>query len=279
MPSPGVAVGNYVGIPIQVSVGGIILYGYYQVQSTPSASSFTINAATNATAGTSGGAVPVLTAVASNNSINVLLPAHGYLAGQPFMVPVSTTVGGVQIFGSYTIATVVDANNFTILATALPFANQTVTENGGQAQVAAQLQGVPAFTDVLMTPFSRNDYAALSNKLQPGTPTSYWFERTTVPQVNPWPVPDQNGPYELRTYLMRQIQDVNPTGGQTVDIPDRFDMAFTLALAADLAMKWVPDRWAALDGAAVKAMTIAMDADREMCSTFLMPDVQGYFRG
>lgn len=279
MPSPGVMVGNYVGIPIQVSIGGIILYGYYRVTSTPSGNSFTINAANAATAGASGGVVPVLTAVINNTSINVLLPNHGYLAGYPFMVPVSTTVGGVQIFGSYTIATIVDANNFTITATAVPYASQTVPENGTQAQVAAQLQGVPAYTDILMTPFSRNDYAALSYKDQPGTPTSYWFERTTVPQVNPWPVPDVNGPYELRTYLMRQIQDANPSGGQTIDLPDRFDMAFMLQQAKFLSMKWAVDRYQMIKGEADAAMQVAMDADREMVSTFLMPDVQGYFRG
>lgn len=279
MPSPGVAVGNYVGIPIQVSIGGIILYGYYQVTSTPSASSFTITAASQATSGTSGGVIPIFTTVATNNSVSVNLPAHGYLAGQSFMVPISTTVGGIQIFGSYTIATVTDANHFTIIATSTPNASQTITENSGQAQVAVQLQGVPAYTDILMTPFSRNDYAALSYKLQPGPPTSYWFERTTTPQVNPWPVPDNNGPYELRSYFMRQIQNVNPTGGQTIDIPNRFDMAFALQLAKFLSMKWAPSKYEMIKGEADAAMVIAMDADRELVSTFLMPDVQGYFRG
>ena len=41
-----------------------------------------------------------------------------------------------------------------------------------------------------ITPLSRSDYAAMSNKAQRGQPTSFWFDRLIDPSITIWPVPD-----------------------------------------------------------------------------------------
>lgn len=267
-----VAVGSYLGFPVQVSVGGIIVYGFYKVTATPTATSATFTAATDATATVvSGGVVPVFSTTADSTSVNVELPDHGYVSGEPFVVAVSTTVGGIQLFGSYTIASVVDADNFTIAATSPALSTGSAAENAGQCQVSTQNVSAPPI-DILMTPISRNDYAAQSNKLNPGAPTTYWYQKLITPQFNLWPVTDGTGPYELRTYCMRQIQDFNPMNGQTLDMPQRLWYAFTLDLARDLAMKFAQKMYALLKAEAQEAWDDASATDVENTSTFMVPN-------
>ena len=45
-------------------------------------------------------------------------------------------------------------------------------------------------TDRIMTPISTYEYAALPDKTQTGVPNSFWYERTSTPKLNVWPVPD-----------------------------------------------------------------------------------------
>lgn len=271
LPNSAVAVGNYTQIAVQVAVDGLILYGFYQVLSTPSPSAFTIDAGTDAVAGVAdGGAVPVFTTTNGSSNVSVLLPAHGRLAGQPFVVPVSTYLGGVTIFGSYTVSTVTDANNFVFVASTQANSGQTLAENGGQTQIATQTQNVSP-TDILMTPISRNDYAAQSNKFNSGAPTTYYYQKLLTPQVTIWPVTDNTGPYELRTYFMRQIQDTNPSGGQTLDLPQRMFYPFACDLARDLSIKFAPDKYTMLKAEADEAWEDASATDVENVSTFIVP--------
>lgn len=271
IPNAGVAVGNYINIAVQVSVGGLILYGFYPVISTPSPNSVTISAASVA-AGlvTSGGTVPAFTTTNGSATITVLLANHGLLAGQPFVVPVATTVGSLAIQGSYTVNTVVDMNRFTITANANANSGQTVLENSGQAYIATQTQNASP-TDVLMTPISRNDYAAQSNKLNPGRPNLYWYEKQIIPIIKIWPVTDNTGPYELRTYLMRQIETVNPTGGETLNLPQRMLYPFTAELASDLSIKFAPKSYPLLKAEAQEAWNDASATDVENVTTSIMP--------
>ena len=267
----GVAVGGYFAVTVPVSIGGIVLLGFYQVVSTPSANQFTITAAANATSSvTNGGAVPVFTSTVSSTAVNVLLNNHGLLAGQPFVVQVSTSLGGTTVFGSYSVATVVDANNFTITLASAANSNDTESENGGQGYFASQ-NTTTSPTDILMTPWSRNDYAAMADKFAPGPPTVYWVDRTITPSVTVWPVTDATGPYEMRSYIMRQIQDANPVGGQTLNLVQRAYYACTLDLARDLAMKFSPKLYPVLKQEALDAWTDMTSEDVEHVSSFLIP--------
>lgn len=267
-------VGNYFQIVVNVSVGGLNLYGFYQVVSTPAPNQITFNAGQNASATVNnGGAVATLNTTNGSTSVRVNLAAHGYLAGQSFVVPVATNVGGLTLFGSYTIQTITDLNNFTIQAPSNANANAAAQINGGQTQIAAQVQGQAGFTDIFMTPFSRTDYASQANKLATGPPTNYWFEKLSIPEVTVWPVADQFGPYEMQAYFMRQIQDAVPSGGQVADVPPRMLKPFVDELAKDLSMKWAIDRYDRLAAAAAASWEEASGSDTEIASTYIVPQV------
>lgn len=273
----GLSVGEYCSIIIPVSVGGLILYGFYQVVSVTSVNTFTITASANATSSTSGGAVPVFTTTATSATVSVNLPNHGYLAGQTFSVQIATAVGGITLFGDYTIAGITDANNFTITASYAAGSSATAAENGGQCQIAAQQQNTDPI-DRIISPISRTDYAALPDKLQQGFPSVYWFDRLLNPTITIWQVPDGNGPYSLSYYRVSQIQDANPQSGQTADIPYRFQEAFASGVAWHLARKWRPQFEAQRKTDATEAIARAIAEDREAVSLMLAPDTDEYFR-
>ncbi len=129
-------IGDWVNIVVPVSVGGLIILGYYQVQSIPGANAYTIWATTNATATVNNaGAVPVFGTTNLSSTVNYLLPNHGLALGDLFSVPVSTTVATVVIFGPYVVSALIDANNVSFVAGSI--ANNTITgaENGGLARI------------------------------------------------------------------------------------------------------------------------------------------------
>lgn len=199
-----------------------------------------------------------------SNIVRVTWPSNGLplLTVVSLLVPV--VVGGLTLGGDYTIGTIIDANNFTINVTFDATSSQTIQINSTLG------------TNVLMTPISRNDYAAISYKASQGQPTSYWYQKEIQPQVNVWPTPDGGGPYQLCTYLMRQIQDVNPSGGQTLNLVQRMYYAFVADLARDLSIKWAPDRYALLAQEAASAWDRASATDVENSSTFVLPNLSGY---
>lgn len=280
----GNAAGNYVSIVVPVSVGGFILQGFYQVYSVPGVNQWTIKLPTVATATVvDGGNVPSFTTTAGSTGVSVNLPNHGYVPGSQFQVQVLTQIGGLNIQGPYYIQSVTDTNNFVITSPFPAGFSQNVTENAGQTQISSQAT-IEGYTqnadpvDILLFPLSRNDYAAIPDKAQQGRPTSYWFDRTPPAQnLYIWLTPDGNGPYELRYYVWRQIQDANVQGGDTPDMPYRFLEALTSAVAAHLAMKWAPDRAQSLAAYAAQCWKEASDEDREKVSWFPVPDMSGYF--
>lgn len=274
----GLSVGNWINVVIPVSIGGIILYGFYQATSVTSANTFIINAGVNATSTvSSGGVIPIFTVTANSTTVSVNLPNHGYVAGATFVVQVSTTLGGLQLFGTYTVLAVTDANNFTFTAAYAAGFNATATENSGQAQIAVQVLNQQP-VDRIIWPISRTDYASLPNKYQQGFPTTFWYDRVLNQTISLWQVPDSNGPYELIYYYYTQIQDANPTMGQTLNLPTRFFEAFCADLAWHLARKWKPELEAVRKADADAERSLAQAEDRERVSMFLMGDFTGYYQ-
>lgn len=273
IPGASSPVGSYIGVAVPVSVGGIVLYGFYQVTATPTVNSVTVQAAAAATATVSaGGVVPQFTTTASSQNVTVTLPNHGAVPGGPFVVQVSTAVGGVTLYGNYIVQSVTDADNFVIQASANALSSTSAYENSGDAFISTQDQVAP-YTDILMTQLSRYDYAAMANKTATGAPTTLWVNKQIIPTFNIWPVTDATGPYEIHMWCMVQIEDVNPTGGQTLDLPPRFYYAMVTDLARDLSIKFAPDKYQLLKAEADAAWMRAQSSDVEPTSTFIMPNM------
>lgn len=132
----GPNIGDWINLLTQVSVGGIVLQGYYPVSAVVDGTHYTVDVAAPATATvTNGGAVPVFSTSVGSASVNVLLASHGLSAGQTFTIFVSTTVGGLTLTGDYIVSSVVDSSNFVISAAATATSTATASENGGNARI------------------------------------------------------------------------------------------------------------------------------------------------
>ena len=128
---------DVVNIQTQVSVGGLILFGQYAV--TPvSSTSYTIEArdalgspsfATSTVS--NGGAVPEYDTTSGSDFVDVTLADHGYVTGSTFTALVATSVGGVTIYGNYTVISVTSSSVFTISASTQATSTANALENNG----------------------------------------------------------------------------------------------------------------------------------------------------
>ena len=151
-----------------------------------------------------------------------------------------------------------------------------------------QDQNSGANIDRIILPISRTEYASYPNKEQQGYPTVYWFDRlisnsrstgSVGPTVTLWPVPNvDNGPQYLNYYRVRQIQDSNLQGGQTVEIPYLWLEAFAYGLAYRLAQIWSPAMAMGLKPMADESYQIAADQNVETAQQYISPMLAGYFR-
>ncbi len=124
-------------IMVPVSIGGIVLFGSYQITNVISSTSYQITAATAATStvASPGGAVPSYATTNGQSVVTVTLNNHGYTVGQSFAALVSTTVGGVTILGNYIIQSVPTANTFTINASNVASSTTSGSENSGKPRI------------------------------------------------------------------------------------------------------------------------------------------------
>lgn len=126
------AVGDWVNLVIPVSVGGIVVSGLVQITALPTATSFSFTWTSNATATVNnGGAVPTYTFTNASATVLVTLAAHGLTVDNTWTNQVALTAHGVTIgaYTDYSIALVVSANTFNIVATVATSAG-TTAENG-----------------------------------------------------------------------------------------------------------------------------------------------------
>jgi hypothetical protein len=99
-----------------VSVGGLILTGPYTIY-TAAGTTYTINAsALAASTVSSGGASYAFSTTNGSSIISTTFNNHGYSVGDVFYVGVSTTLGGLTLFGLYNVLTVPTVNTFTFSA-------------------------------------------------------------------------------------------------------------------------------------------------------------------
>lgn len=145
-----------------------------------------------------------------------------------------------------------------------------ITINANAAAVAAQ--------DLYITPVSRTEYASFSNKLTPGRPTSYWFDRLIAPTLTIWPVPD-TGNYSLSYYRCVQMQDANLAGGETPDVPYLWLDWFVAGMSHRLARPYATIEMEKLRKVdADEAWTIAATQNTENVPFTLSPTISGYYR-
>ena len=136
---------NYdvVDIQTQVSVGGIILFGQYQVSNPGgSANTYKIYAtnilgdpalATSTVA--NGGLVPEFDTTNGSDFVDVTLANHGYFVGDTFPVLVAISVGGVTLYGNYIVVAVTSTSVFRISASTSATSTTSAFMNSGNVRL------------------------------------------------------------------------------------------------------------------------------------------------
>jgi len=152
------------------TVSGTVNYG----------SNYSIIAASPATSTVSNAGASYYFGTTSGSSIvSCQFYNHGYSVGTEFYIGVSTAVGGITLFGLYTVLTVVDANNFTFSAQNSASSTANVYVNSGKINAVFYIaQGPqPASTGYGVGGYGVGGYGAGSASINvPGTPitTTDW---------------------------------------------------------------------------------------------------------
>ncbi|HVX91301.1 MAG TPA: hypothetical protein VHC20_06825, partial [Candidatus Paceibacterota bacterium] len=117
--------------------------------------------------------LPVFTTTAGTSAVSVFLVGHGVSAGGTVVFAVSTSGNGVTIGGSYTVLSVVDANNFVIQANTEASASGSFVMNNGNAQLvySITLGPLPAGTGYGLGLYGAGAYGfgTASSSVQTGT--------------------------------------------------------------------------------------------------------------
>ena len=198
MPSPG----DWIFLATQVAVGGLVLWGFYQVATSISGTQYTINAASAATANaTNAGAVPQFTTTNTSANVTVTLTAHGLSTGNTFTLSLSTTVATLVIAAGIYSVTYLTANTFQITAPAgTANANTSAYENSGNAQIQYLLpSGYAVNTSV--TGYGIGDYGSGDYGLGTGG--------SAVAPLRQWSL-DQFGQYLIASPSNGGIYSWNP---------------------------------------------------------------------
>lgn len=138
--------------------------------------------------------------------------------------------------------------------------------------------GAGGSTDRVLFPLSTYEYASLPDKTVQGPPTSYWYQRSIIPQVHMWPVPDGNSDYTLNLRILSQLQDAVIPNGVTPNLPYRWMDWFSARLAHRLSRIYKPELEAARKADAAEAWANAAKEDIEYTNVYLMPGIGGYYQ-
>ena len=123
-----------------ITVSGVTPTGYNGTYIVTSSTTTSVSYANTTTAAfVSGGtvankgSVALFTVVLASDFVTVTLANHGYATGDAFPILIATTVGGITLYGNYTILEVYNANQFLISGPTIATASESVLENSGNA--------------------------------------------------------------------------------------------------------------------------------------------------
>lgn len=131
------SINNWVDIQTPVAIGGIVLYGLYQIASVISSTSYTIVSGVPATANAGpAGALMTFQTTASSTLVQLTLANHGLQAGSSIAIRVPITIGGVTISGNYLVQPqpAVTATQFDLIASAPATVAGPTAQNGGNVR-------------------------------------------------------------------------------------------------------------------------------------------------
>lgn len=174
-------------------------------------------------------------------------------------------------------------HQFTLETQSVPLTASTATYSLSARTIALGAAYIETTSGTVTTarvlaPMSAYEYGSIPNKDNEGFPSSYWLNLLTpTPQISLYLTPDDSLTYTLKLQTFRQLQDIDPASGETLDAPYRFLDAFTTGLAARLAVNYAPDRMANLKTLFEERFDLAAAQDQERVNTYITPGLSGYF--
>lgn len=169
---------------------------------------------------------------------------------------------------------------WTDISAALPYLYFRITSTATFSYTWVTLGNSPS--EIPFGLLNRDTYTNQSNKIFPGRPNSYWFQRDLpVPVLNLWPAPNLAATVaQLVVWRHRQIMDTTNLQ-QELEVPQRWLEAVIAGLADKLALETPgvePARLATLPQRAAAALMTAFDGDTDGSPTFLQPNIGCYTR-
>ena len=138
-----------------------------------------------------------------------------------------------------------------------------ISETGGSILDINEIYFSTPLNSKIITRLSRQEWIALPNKNVLGNVNAFVVQRQINPIIQFWNTPSSNSGYtNVLYYRSRSIQDVS-NFIQNADVPQRFFMAFSDALAAELSLKFAPDKYQLLKMRAEESYSLAARADVE----------------
>ncbi len=112
-----VTIYDVVDIITPISVGGVVLFGLYNVAEVVSATEFKVLASANATSTVAnGGAAPTFDTTSGSIVVDVTFADHGFEEGDTLAITTATTIGGITLSGFYRVQSVQSSSQFRIFA-------------------------------------------------------------------------------------------------------------------------------------------------------------------
>ena len=161
---------NYdvVDIQTQISVGGLILFGQYQVYNPgASANTYTIYAvdafgepAYATSTVLNGCATAEFDTTSGSDFVDVTLANHGLALGDTFPILVATSVGGLTLYGNYSVIEVTSSSVFKISAASSASSTANAFENSGDVRFIYYngIGPLPAGTGYGIGPYGSGGY-------------------------------------------------------------------------------------------------------------------------
>jgi hypothetical protein len=199
-------------------------------------------------------------------------------ASVPLTFQVSTNGTTWVTVGTQTTSAIAGEITWTDISGATAYAYFRITSIATFSYTSVYLGNMPQ--EIPLGLLNRDSYVQQSNKVFPGRPTSYWFQRDIPrPVLNIWPAPFlQAEEAQLIVWRHRQIMDTENLQ-QEVEIPQRWLQAIVDNLASRVAaetpivdMNLIP----VLDQKATMSMQRAWDGDNDGSPTFINPGIGCY---
>ena len=150
-----------------------------------------------------------------------------------------------------------------------------VRETGGSTLSLQEIYFGNTTIDLKISPVSRDTYLSFSQKYLQGRPTTYYFDKSLVPNINIWPTPTSD-------YLVLQYSFVRTMyeAGEfynTTSVPARMYPALAAGLTWMLSVKYKPELADSFKAQYDEAFTLATANDSENVDMTIGYDLNSYY--